>query len=184
MVANLKITRMKKIVFLIAFALLGVTTLAFAQKVENWWQAGPAFGAEHKFTFPTPKVTYTRMHFGGKVQPYYGASGHLNLIQHPFFSGGAFAGIRYKFLGVESGLSYLRYVEASDVVAPESRGPFAETWINPKLCFFIKKVVVKVGPAFLWRDQVPTGQQKVPLFNAGRLNGRFYNLEVLFRFND
>ncbi|MEM6316677.1 MAG: hypothetical protein AAF960_03350 [Bacteroidota bacterium] len=175
---------MKQLILLFFYCTFTSLYSTFAQKGENHWQAGIAFGAEHKFTFPTPKIAYTRIHPLAKIQPYYGASGHLNLIQHPFFSGAVYGGFRYRAIGIEGGLSYLRYVEASDVVNPESRGPFAETWWNPKFCVYIKNTVVKFGPAFLQSEQVPTRQEKVPLFNAGRFNGRFYNLEVLFRINN
>ena len=127
------------------------------------------------------KINLIRKHSTNFINPYYG----LELGLHAGFVGGygsvsGILGIEKNVYSLETSLSHFMTTKISDGEGGFN-GPYSQDLINLKIGFQIKKVRLKVGTSFLLNENIPQGQDRIPLLDIGKINGTIFGIEVQFK---
>jgi len=139
------------------------------------------YGGESKIAVFLPKINLIRKHSTNFINPYYG----LELGLHAGFVGGygsvsGILGIEKNVYSLETSLSHFMTTKISDGEGGFN-GPYSQDLINLKIGFQIKKVRLKVGTSFLLNENIPQGQDRIPLLDIGKINGTIFGIEVQFK---
>ena len=89
-------------------------------------------------------------------------------------------GIEKNVYSLETSLSHFMTTKISDGEGGFN-GPYSQDLINLKIGFQIKKVRLKVGTSFLLNENIPQGQDRIPLLDIGKINGTIFGIEVQFK---
>lgn len=178
---------MRQIVFQIlifCFVFSSSAQIDFDESEEISYKANLIFqyGGESKLTL-LPKINFIRIHQKNFFKPYYG----VELGVHPLFIAGAFtftamSGVEFKNIQIESSISHFRTTKVSDPDGGQN-GPYAQNLLNLKLGYNISRFSIKVGTSFPINDNLPKGDERIPLFDLGVINGQIYGIELQYRIN-
>lgn len=138
------------------------------------------YGGESKLTL-LPKVNLLRKHNLKLFNPYYG----FEFGVHPLLIAGSFSvsgicGLEKSFIILETSVSHYRTNKISDG-EDGYMGPFSQNLLNTKLGIRIKGVKLKIGTSFLLNENIPQGQERIPLLDVGKINGNIYGIELQFK---
>jgi len=135
------------------------------------------YGGESKLTL-LPKVNLLRKHTLNLFNPYYGIEfGVLPLFTDAAYSFSGICGIEKGIFNLETSLSHFRTTKMRDG-QNGLKGPFSQNLFNVKFGVQILKVKLKVGTSFLLNENIPTGQERIPLLDIGKINGTIYGIEL------
>lgn len=140
------------------------------------------FGGESKLTL-LPKINLLRVHQRHLIKPYYG----LELGVHPLFVAGAFTfsgilGFEVGQFNLESSFSHFRTTKIRDGYG-NLNGPYYQNLLNLKLGYSIRRFTIKLGTSFIINDTAPTGDDRLPLLDIGKINQQIFGLELQYRIN-
>lgn len=62
-------------------------------------------------------------------------------------------------------------------------GPFFQNMANLKLGYSIHRFTLKLGASFILSDNLPIGENRLPLFDLGLIDNQIFGIEVQFRIN-
>lgn len=140
------------------------------------------YGGESKLTL-LPKFNFYRIHQQKLLKPYYG----IELGIHPLFVAGAFtfsalSGCEVKNFQLETSLTHFRTTSIGD---PDGghKGPYMQNLLNFKIGYIINRVSIKLGTSFTINDNLPEGEDRLPLFDLGSINNQIYGIEFQYRMN-
>lgn len=154
-----------------------------SSKVEYELNCAISLGGESKFALFFPKVNFLRKHRFNKTKLYYGAGlGVHGGFVSVYGSLSAMAGIERRFLDLETSISHFR-TSRINVDDNDVRGPFSQNLFNLKLGVIIKNVKLRIVRSFVINEGIPTGQEKIPLLDIGKINGNIWGIELQFIVN-
>jgi hypothetical protein len=142
------------------------------------WQ----YGGESKLAVFLPKFNAFRVHDLKFLNPYYGLEAGIHpLLVSAAFTFSGVCGVEKGIFNLETSLSHFRTTKINDGNGG-LKGPYSQNSFNLKLGIRIKKIYLKIGRSFLLNENVPVGQDRIPLFGIGEINGKVYGVEVQYVF--
>ncbi len=138
------------------------------------------YGGESKLALFFPKINLIRKHNTKIVSPYYGIELGLHLgFVAGYGSLSGIVGFEKSIFNLESSLSHFRTTKISD--GEEGlKGPFSQNLVNLKFGIRIKNARVKVGRSFLLGENIPHGQDRIPILDIGKIDNRIWGIELQF----
>ena len=138
------------------------------------------YGGESKLTL-MPKLNFLRVHELEGFSPYYGLeAGILPMFTFGAFSFSAIGGFEKGMFSIETSLSHFRTTRISDNMGGH-KGPFSQNLLNLKLGVQLWEVRLKFGVSFLLKENIPNGDEPIPLLKIGEINDIIFGIEIQFQ---
>lgn len=141
-----------------------------------------AVGGESKLVIFIPKLNLIRKHIGNTLNYYYGVEGGIYPL---FIAGSGSLGVLYGMelngLNLETTLSHFRTTKINDGVN-NYIGPFSQNLASLKIGFRYANFGIKAVSTFAVNESVPSGQERPPLLDIGRVNNLMLGVEAQIYF--
>ena len=133
------------------------------------------FGGEAKLTF-MPKFGFTRQHNNKSIKPYYGLEGGLyHLLMYNTYTLNMVLGAKKNIFSLESNVNNFWVPSHKPDAKVRS---YRQSSLGIKAGIDIKKTRLKTIIAFIIDENIPQGEDSMPLFGIGRINNVILGVEL------